>query len=537
MPAKKCKFIVVAGSILSGLGKGILTSAIGKLLTSRGYKVIPIKFDGYLNVDCGTMNPFRHGEVFVLDDGTEVDMDFGTYERFLNLSFTGSSSITGGKIFKRIIEKERKGEYLGRDVQFVPHLTDEVKNQVRAVGEEWNADIVLVEIGGTVGDLENGYFIEAMRQLNYELPEEDLIFVQLTYVPSMSPGEQKTKPTQHANRLLQSLGVQPSIIICREQEPLSEEARQKIRQYCNVREEAVFDDPIVGSVYELPLVLEKQGLYDILAKDLKFTDGKESDLKEWKRLVGRIKEPKGKKMKIAIVGKYTAVKDAYVSVKEALVHAAAATDCGLEIGWMDSAELEKADDISTLLRGYDGVVVPGGYGKRGIEGKIRAIEYARKNKVPFLGLCLGMQLMVIEYARNVCGLKDANSTEFEKKIEHPVIDFLPEQQQISHMGGTNRLGSYECKVKKGTMAHKAYGEEKIYERHRHRYEVNPNYVKTLEEHGLVISGTHPKNDIVEICEWKDGFGIAGQAHLELKSRLENPAPLFVAFMKAIKERK
>jgi CTP synthase len=535
MPVKRCKFIVVVGSILSGLGKGIVTSSIGKLLTSRGYKVVPIKFDGYLNVDCGTMNPFRHGEVFVLDDGTEVDMDFGTYERFLNLSLKGSSSITGGKLFKRIIEKERKGDYLGRDVQFVPHLTDEIKNWVKGVGTEWGADIVLVEVGGTVGDLENGYFLEAMRQLNYELPEEDMIFVQLTYVPSMTPGEQKTKPTQHATRLLQSMGIQPSIILCREQEKLTEETRQKIRQYCNVREEAVFDDPIVNTVYDLPLVLEKQGLYNVIAKDLALDDGKEAELREWKKLITRITNPGGRKVKVAIVGKYTAVKDAYVSVKEALVHAAAANDCVIEIGWVESADVESTTNVATALKEYDGIIVPGGYGKRGIEGKINAIEYARKNKIPFLGLCLGMQLMVIEYARNVCGLKDANSTEFDKKTPHPVIDLLPEQQQISHLGGTNRLGAYECIVRAGTITHKAYGTEKIYERHRHRWEVNPTYVKTLEDNGLVLAGLHPKNSIVEVCEWNGYFGVASQAHLELKSRLENPAPLFVAFMRAVKE--
>jgi CTP synthase len=458
-------------------------------------------------------------------------MDFGTYERFLNQNLTGICSITGGKLFKRIIEKERKGDYLGRDVQIVPHLTNEIKDWVKRVADENNADIVLIEIGGTVGDLENGYFIEAMRQLNFE--EDNMAFVQLTYVPSLSPGEQKTKPTQHATRLLQSLGIQPDIIIVREQEKLDAESRKKISTYCNVPEEAVIDDPLLHTVYELPLVLEKQKLYDQLAKKLGLKQ-KETELKEWRHWVTRIVKPKDKPIKVAIVGKYTAVKDAYVSVKEALVHSAAAVNSSLEIGWIEGSDLEDMDNVTPTLREYDGIVVPGGFGKRGIEGKIRAIEYARKNKIPYVGLCLGVQLMVIEYARNVCGLSGADSTEFDKKASHPVIDLLPEQQQISRMGGTMRLGAYDCIVKKGTIAFKAYGEEHTSERHRHRYEVNPDYVKKLEECGLVISGTHPKNNIVEIVEWKDSFGIATQAHIELKSRLEKPAPIFVEFMKACK---
>jgi len=533
MPEKKLKFIVIAGSIMSGLGKGIVSSSIGKLLQTRGYKVAPIKFDGYLNVDCGTMNPFRHGEVFVLDDGTEVDMDFGTYERFLNQSLGGISSITGGKLFQRIIEKERKGEYLGRDVQIVPHLTDEIKKWVTDVGKSSNADIVIVEIGGTIGDLENGYFVEAMRQLHFE--QDNMVFVQLTYVPSLSPGEQKTKPTQHATRLLQSLGIQPDIIITREQEKLDEESKKKIGQYCNVAEDAVFDDPFLSTVYELPLAFEKQGVYQQIAKRLNLDTAREADLSEWKKRVKQIIEPKERPLKIAIVGKYTAVKDAYISVKEALVHSAAAVNSGLEIGWIEASDLEKLFDVAEVLAPYDGILVPGGFGERGIEGKIRAIKYARENKVPYIGLCLGLQLMVVEYARNVCKLDGANSTEFDKKTPHPVIDLLPEQQRIWKLGGTMRLGAYECNVKKGTIAYSAYRNEKVSERHRHRYEVNPTYVGELEGKGLVISAVHPKNGIVEIAEWKENFGIATQAHIELTSRLEAPNPIFVEFMKAAKE--
>ena len=522
------KFIVIAGSIMSGLGKGIVSSSIAKILQSRDYKVVTIKFDGYLNVDCGTMNPFRHGEVFVLDDGTEVDMDFGTYERFLNQNLPGATSITGGKLFKTIIEKERRGDYLGRDVQFVPHLTDEIKYRIQQVTK--NADIALIEVGGTVGDLENGYFLESMRQLNFE--HDKMLFVQLSYVPSLSAGEQKTKPTQHATRLLQSIGIQPDIILAREQEPLGKEAKKKISTYCNVPEDAVFDDPIVKTVYELPLVLEEQGIYKQISRILDLEDKKPA-LHEWKQKVNRIIDPKEGKTRVAIVGKYTAVKDAYISVKEAIVHGAAEADCAVEVCWVEATDLEKGD-VGKQLEGYDGIVVPGGFGERGVEGKIKAIQYARENKLPFVGLCLGLQCMVIEYARNVCRLEGADSTEFNPKTAHPVIDLLPEQAQISKMGGTMRLGAYDCILKEGSKSHSAYKREKISERHRHRYEVNPNYVEQLEKAGLVIAGKHPKG-VVEITEWKDGFGIATQAHIELKSRLEEPAPIFVEFMKAVKK--
>lgn len=538
MSDKKTRFIVVAGSIMSGLGKGIVSASIAKLLSSRGYSVVPVKFDGYLNVDCGTMNPFRHGEVFVLDDGTEVDMDFGTYERFLNFSLSASSSITGGKLFKRIIEKERRGEYLGRDVQFVPHLTDEIKGWLLNVGKERNADIVIVEVGGTIGDLENGYFIEALRQLNFE--KDHSLFIQLTYVPSLSPGEQKTKPTQQATRLLQSMGIQPDIIICREHEKLTDEARKKISLYCNVEERAVFDDPSLDTIYELPLLLEKQNIYGLIAEKLNLDKKREADLSQWKKLVENIKNPKHRSLKIAIVGKYTAVKDAYISVKEALVHGAAAIDHGLDILWVEGSDLEKGS-AEDYLKGVDGVIVPGGFGERGVEGKIKAIKYARENNIPYLGLCLGLQLMVIEYARNVALLSGANSTEFNKTASHPVIDILPEQRAITTLGGTMRLGAWHCGIEKDTRAAKAYKSTSCDERHRHRYEVNPGYMEKLSEAGLVFSGVYQSKQgpIAEITEWssKYGFGVGTQAHIELKSRLEAPAPLFVAFMKAASEQK
>ncbi len=401
--SSKRKYIVVLGSIMSGLGKGIVTSSLLRMIKIRGYNVVPIKFDGYLNVDCGTMNPFRHGEVFVLDDGAEVDMDFGTYERFLNKSLSSICSITGGKLFKTILEKERKGEYLGRDVQFIPHLTDEIKRLVLEAGEQTKADILIIEVGGTVGDLENGYFLEAMRQLSYD---EEVLFLQLSYVHSLSKGEPKTKPTQHANRLIQSLGIKPEIILCREDELLIKEAREKIALYCNVNPASIYDDPYVNSIYKLPAILEKQGLYDDIAKRLRLRK-KEGKVGKWRKYVKNIDRAK-REVNIALIGKYTSVKDAYVSVEEALVHSGANLNLKPRLTFIEAGEIEK--NGAKILKNYHGIIVPGGFGKRGIEGKISAIEYARRNNKAFLGLCLGMQMMVIEYARNVLGWKSANST-------------------------------------------------------------------------------------------------------------------------------
>ncbi len=526
------KFIVVLGSIMSGLGKGILTASIGRLLKTRGYKVTPIKFDGYMNVDCGTMNPFRHGEVFVLDDGGEVDMDFGTYERFLNISLPSRSSITGGKMSRLILEKERRGDYLGRDVQVVPHLTNEIKSWIKAVGEETKSDIVLIEVGGTVGDLENGYFVEAMHQLS---KEENVLFIQLTYVPSLSPGEQKTKPTQHANRLIQSLGIKPNIIICREQEPLQKESKEKIALFCDVPIENVLDDPLVETVYQLPEVLEKQKLYEAIARHFKLRQTKVHE-GNWNRMVNRIVSKDKKRVTIGIVGKYTAVKDAYVSVREAILHAAAANNVHADIAFVESTDIEK--EGTKILESLDGIIVPGGFGKRGIEGKILSIRHARKNGIPYLGLCLGMQLMVAEYARDVCGMEGANSEEFDSGTAYPVIAILPEQLNIIEKGATMRLGAYPCLLKEKTKAWECYGRRaEISERHRHRYEVNPKFTEALENGGLIFSGRSPRNNIVEMSEWKEGFGIGTQAHPELKSRLEAPAPLFVGFIKAAIDRK
>ena len=533
MRLKSRKYIVVLGSLMSGLGKGILTASIAKLLQSKGLKISPIKFDGYLNVDCGTMNPFRHGEVFVLDDGTECDMDFGTYERFLNIDLVGRNSITGGKLFRNIIEKERKGGFLGRDVQIVPHLTDEIKSWVKKVGEEQDSDVVIIEVGGTVGDLENGYFLEAMRQF---ANEEKVLFIQLTFVPSLSEGELKTKPTQHANKLIQSMGIQPKIIVCRQDEPLTREAREKISMFCNVPAANVFDDPMIDTIYELPMVLEKQKMTELLLSELEIAE-KEEDMKQWKSLVEKIRNPK-KEITVAITGKYTAVKDAYVSIKEALVHAGASNSAKVNIKWVETSEIDDGKaSAKELLQGCEGIIVPGGYGSRGTGGKMACIKYARENKMPFLGLCYGLQMAVIEWARNCAGMEKAHTTEIDPATPFPVIDFLPEQRGVKGKGANQRLGAWECRLKKGTRAHAAYGTENISERHRHRYEVNNDFVGKLSESGLVISGTSPDGNIVEVIEWPEGWGVGTQAHPELKSRLERPAPLFVDFVKACLDRK
>jgi CTP synthase len=532
----KRKYVVVLGSLMSGLGKGIVTASIGKSLQARGFNVVPIKFDGYLNVDCGTMNPYRHGEVFVLDDGAECDMDLGTYERFLNIDLKWDNNITGGKIFQHIIEKERKGGYLGYDVQIVPHLTNEIKKWVKKVGDDFKADILLIEVGGTVGDLENSYFIEAMRQLALE-EKGNVVFMQVTYVPILETvGEQKTKPTQHAAKILQGMGIQPDIIVCRGTAKLTAEARKKIALFCSVQPEAVIDDQDTETIYEVPQLFDKQNLSKLVMDKLSIK-GKEKDLKNWSELVEKIKNPKNNVM-VAITGKYTALKDSYVSIKEALIHAGAYNDCAVSLKWVETTEIEEGKQKVDVLKDCDGVIVPGGYGPRGTEGKVQCIKYARENNIPYLGLCFGMQYMVIEFARNVCGLEDANSTESNPNTKHPVVDLLPEQKYIDWMGASNRLGAREIEIKGGTLAHKLYGKSLVRERFRHRYEVNPDYVDILEKNGLVFSGTFPKGKIMEIAELsKNKFHLGTQFHPEFTSRLERPNPLFVGFVLACLSKK
>ncbi len=520
------KYVVVIGSIMSGLGKGVLTASIAKMLWVRGIRAFPLKFDGYLNVDCGTMNPFRHGEVFVLDDGAEVDMDFGTYERFLNKRLNSQASITGGKIFKHVIEKERRGEFLGEDVQIIPHLTNEIKQWIRDYGRRMGADVVLIEVGGTVGDIENSYFIEAVRQL---LREEDGVVVQLTWVPELAEGEQKTKPTQHANKLIRTYGLIPELIVARCNHALKQEVREKLALFCDVEERAIFYDPPLPFIYSLPLELEKQGFADVLLDKLNIKGRKEADWSQWRSLLDNVK--KGEVVRVGIVGKYVKVRDAYVSILEALTHAAAHTPFNVESVLLDAENF----DVSALSS-LHAIIVPGGFGSRGVEGKIEAIKYAREHNVPFLGICLGMQLMVVEYARNVLGWKDANSTEFDANTEHNVIDLLPEQRAVKMLGGSMRLGLYEAEVKTGTQLFSVYGHSLIKERHRHRYEVNTQFLDALQSAGLRVSAVNPQTGLVEAVEWSNGFGIGVQFHPELTSTFEQPNPLFISLVKRGGER-
>jgi len=525
------KLIVVTGGVLSGIGKGIVTSSVAKLLECRGYHVVPVKFDGYLNVDAGTMNPLRHGEVFVLDDGTECDMDLGNYERFLNVKTKRANNPTGGKIFERVLQKERKGEYLGVDVQFIPHVTGEIKEWIRTVAKDSKADIVIVEVGGTVGDIENSYFIEAMRQLHREEGHENVVFLQVTLVPQLKVvGEQKTKPTQQSVKELLSMGIQPDFILCRCDRPLDEGPRQKIALFCNVDLENVISDHDCSTIYEVPFILEHSKLGEKVLNRLGL-EVKPPSLLDWRGMVENIKNPKGE-ITVAITGKYTALKDSYISIIEALTHAGAQHKTRVNIRWVETTEIEEGKlSVKEALKGVDGVIVPGGFGGRGTEGKIACIKHCRENNLPYLGLCYGFQMAVIEYARNVCGLKDANSTEINPKTPYPVIDILPGQNGM--LGGTMRLGAYEALLTKGSRVAGLYKKEKASERHRHRYEVNPDYTERLEAKGLVFSGRSPDGRLMEFLELpKHKFFIGTQAHPEFKTHLEEPAPLFYGFVGA-----
>lgn len=520
------KYIVVTGGVLSGLGKGVTTSSIGRILKDVGYSVVPLKIDGYVNVDPGTMNPYEHGEVYVLDDGSETDLDLGHYERFLGIDLIGDSNITTGRIYQSVIEKERRGDYLGKTVQIIPHVTNEIKECVRRL----KADVVLIEVGGTVGDLENMIFLEALRQMSRER-ENDFLFVHLSYIPVIISGEQKTKPTQHSVKELQSLGIQPDIIIGRCKTELDAVTKEKLALFCGVDKEAVLSDPDLTEIYDLPMILKKQNLDTLLIKKLKL-ERKASYTTKWENIVEKMHKCTDG-VTIGIVGKYTALSDAYLSIKEALKHAGVTFSCRINIKWLESEET-KTHSLSSV----DGILVPGGFGPRGTEGKINAIKYARENNVPFLGICFGFQLAVVEFARNVVGLSDANTTEVDPNTRNPVIDLLPEQKEIYKKGGTMRLGAYPCKIKQGTLASSLYLKEIVYERHRHRWEVNPKYIPVLENNGLVFSGRHPEKELMEILEYpKHPYFIASQFHPEFKSRLEKPAPLFEGFIKAALARK
>jgi CTP synthase len=520
------KYIIVTGGVLSGLGKGIAAASIGHLLSSK-LKIVPIKCDGYLNVDPGTMNPYEHGEVFVLDDGAEVDMDFGHYERFIGVNCKSKWNLTMGKVFDMVRTKERRGDYLGKTVQYIPHVTDVIKGHIFEIAGEENPDLVIVEIGGTVGDIENELFLESVRQMREDVGRENIIYVHLTYVPvPYGVNEQKTKPTQQSVNLLKQRGIFPDIIIGRCSDYLTAGVKAKISNFCDVSSEAVITGLDVDDIYEIPLVFEKEGLPEIIHKKLNIYSP--PDLSRWKKLIDNIRNPK-REITVAMCGKYTQLEDSYASIIESFNHCSAHLSCSIHLKWVETTDLTDA----TFLDGVDGVVVPGGFGSRGTEGKIEVIRVARERNIPFLGLCLGLQLAVIEYARNCCGLEGANSTEMEPDTPHPVIDILPEQRNISDKGGTMRLGAYTAVLEEGSLVQRLYDSDEVSERHRHRYEVNPEYHARIGENGMVFSGISRDGRLVEFIELpRLRYFVATQAHPELKSRMEKPAPLFLGFVEA-----
>jgi len=530
------KFIFVTGGVVSSVGKGITTAALGRILKSRNISIAIQKLDPYLNVDPGTMSPYQHGEVFVTSDGAETDLDLGHYERFIDEELTKSSSVTTGQIYQAVIAKERKGEFLGGTIQAIPHVTNEIKARVRQVARETEAQVVIIEVGGTVGDIEGQPFIEAIRQIRREERPEDTLSIHVTFLPHVgSTDELKTKPTQHSVRELRSMGIQPDIILCRADHEVTAEIRRKIALFCDVDERGVISLPTLDSIYEVPPALEDENLGDYVIELLRLDAGPR-DLAEWRRMVERLQNPIGD-VDIAVVGKYVELHDAYLSIKEALIHAGIAHQVRVHIRWVHSERLEQ-EPVGPLLEGVDGILVCPGFGERGIEGKLEAARYAREHRVPYLGVCLGMQIMVIEYARHVLGLLGANSTEFNTQAPHPVISLLSEQLGIEDKGGTMRLGGYACKLVPGTKAAAAYGTDEVVERHRHRYEFNNAYKEQLAAAGLIASGTSPDGSLVEICELVDHpFMMGSQFHPEFRSRPDRPQPMFREFIAAAKLRR
>ena len=524
------KYIFVTGGVVSSLGKGIASASIGLLLKSRGLRVTVQKFDPYLNVDPGTMNPFQHGEVYVTDDGAETDLDLGHYERFLDITTTRQNNSTTGQIYHEVISKERRGDYLGATVQVIPHITDEIKRRFEALGQTGDYDVVITEVGGTVGDIESLPFLEAMRQFMFKLGRTNTMAIHVTLVPYItSAGEIKTKPTQHSVKALLELGIQPDMLICRSDRPLSHDVREKIALFTNVEPERVVDGRDVQTIYEVPLVYAEQEVDEIVLEKLDLTCPR-PNLREWKKFVERVKNPAGE-ITIGICGKYTEHKDAYKSISESFVHAGAANNVEVRLRWIRAEDIER-DGPEKHMQGVCGLLVAPGFGERGIEGKIRAVHFVRTNKIPFFGICLGLQCAVIEYARDVCGLDHANSTEF-KQTDQNVIDMMLEQKKVKEYGGTMRLGSFPCRLEKGTRAHRAYKADVIHERHRHRFEVNDAFKEKLASHGLVFSGICPDNNLVEMIELPDHpWFVAGQFHPELKSRATTAHPLFRDFVKA-----
>lgn len=530
------KYIFVTGGVVSGLGKGITAASLGRLLKARGLKVAAQKLDPYINVDPGTMSPYQHGEVYVTEDGAETDLDLGHYERFIDEDLNKFSNLTTGKVYWNVLNKERRGEYLGGTVQVIPHITNEIKDFIYAVGKKTNADVVITEIGGTTGDIESQPFLEAIRQVGLEQGRENSLYIHVTLVPYLhGSGEHKSKPTQHSVKELQGMGIHPDIIVLRCNEPLEKMILQKIAMFCNVRPDCVFENRTLPVLYEAPLMLEEQGFSGIVCRELGLTT-QEPDLKDWKAMVERVKSAKAQ-LTIGLVGKYVQLHDAYLSVAEALRHAAYAEGAEVNIQWIDSETVTEGT-VRSLLSPCDGIIVPGGFGSRGIEGMITTAAYARQNKVPYLGLCLGMQIAVIEFARNTCGFSDANSGEFDPASTHKVIDFLPGQNDDVAKGGTLRLGAYPCKILPDTQMACCYGKEMIQERHRHRYEFNNEFRKELESAGLTLSGTSPDGSIVETVEIREHpFYVGVQFHPEFKSRPNKPHPLFCGFIQNAAMRK
>ncbi|MEX2472987.1 MAG: CTP synthase [Gemmatimonadota bacterium] len=530
------KYIFVTGGVVSSLGKGIAAASIGRLLKERGLRVTLQKFDPYINVDPGTLSPFQHGEVFVTDDGAETDLDLGHYERFIDQSLSQANNITTGRIYQTVISKERRGDYLGSTVQVIPHITDEIKAAIRRLAPE--NDVVITEIGGTVGDIESLPFLEAIRQFRQDVGSKNAIFVHLTLIPYIAAaGELKTKPTQHSVRELMEIGIQPQILICRTEHPLSDELRRKIALFTNVESDGVIEARDLETIYEVPLALKNQKLDDVILQRLGL-EMPQPDLSEWERIVETIKHPKSGEARIAVVGKYTALVDSYKSIQESLIHGGIANDVKVNIEWLSSERFGEGEDVGEVLAGYDGLLIPGGFGPRGVEGMLAAIRWARENELPFFGICLGLQCAVIEFARNVCGLQESHSSEFAQDASDAVICLLDSQLQVTTKGGTMRLGAYPCVLGEGSRAREIYDVEEISERHRHRFEVNNHYRDLLTEHGLTISGTSPEGGLVEIIEISDHpWFIAGQFHPELKSRPTRPHPLFASFVEAATRRR
>ncbi len=537
MKLNKPKYIFVTGGVASSLGKGIISASLARLLQARGYSVTIQKLDPYINVDPGTLNPYEHGECYVTEDGTETDLDLGHYERFTSIHTTKANNVTTGKIYQSVIDKERKGEFLGKTVQVIPHITDEIKRRIQLLGQEKKYDIIITEIGGTVGDIESQPFIESVRQLRYQLGYQNSVLIHLTLIPYMAAsGELKTKPTQHSVKILLENGLQPDVLVLRAEHPLSADLKKKVALFCNVDANAVMESMDVPTIYEVPIKMQEQNLDKVVCAKLGLESEDDVDMTQWSEFVKRVKSP-SRKIEIALVGKYTELPDAYKSICESFIHAGTANDCKVKLTYVNSEKINPTT-VAEKLDGMAGILVAPGFGNRGIEGKLEAVKYARENKIPFFGICLGMQCAVIEFARNVLGLEDAHSNEMDPMTAHPVIDIMEEQKGITAKGGTMRLGGYACTLKPDSNIFKAYGTQNIIERHRHRYEFNSNYIEQFEESGMIATGTNPDTNLVEVVEVKDHPWFVGtQYHPEYKSTVLTPHPLFVAFVKAALEYK